>query len=139
MIPSNLLLPHGLSSSKTESKTDPPDKDLIMDQIDELKKLRDGAKDRLETAKRALSETTDGKLVSTLEALIKDLETSPEPPQPPRFSECEETLEELIVHLEFPDGIADVKPTPPPKETNYLEEPMSMDAFLDRLEEMTAG
>ncbi|MDF1811816.1 MAG: hypothetical protein P1V20_06365 [Verrucomicrobiales bacterium] len=103
-----------------------------MDQINELKRLRDDAKVRLDSAKRALAHSKDGKLADTLAALIDDLENSPVPPPPPRFDETDETLDELIIRLEFPEGI------PAQKEpVSYLEEDTTLEVFLQRLDAMT--
>ena len=45
-----------------------------MNQIDQLKALRDEAFARIEAARRAIEESADGKMVNSLDALIKELE-----------------------------------------------------------------
>ncbi len=47
-----------------------------MEQIDQLKSMRDAAKERLEAAIKALEKSPDAKLVNSLTALIDDLEES---------------------------------------------------------------
>ena len=46
-----------------------------MNQIDQLRALRDEAQARIEAARRALEESPDGKMVASLDALIEELET----------------------------------------------------------------
>lgn len=50
-----------------------------MDQYERIKKLRDEAFARVEAAKRAIDESSDGKLVRTLDSLLAELEGTPEP------------------------------------------------------------
>lgn len=53
-----------------------------MDQIDQLKALRDEARARIEAAKRALDESADGKMVASLDSLIEELESTVSSHQP---------------------------------------------------------
>ena len=53
-----------------------------MNQIDRLKALRDEARARIDAAKKALEEGADGRMVASLDELIAELETHPDPHPP---------------------------------------------------------
>lgn len=78
-----------------------------MDHYDRIKKLRDEAFDRVEAAKRAIDESSDGRLVRTLDSLLAELEGPTETtvetvPHEPVLEEDLE-LDQLIAELDRKD------------------------------------
>lgn len=114
-----------------------------MEQIDQLKSMRDAAKERLEAAIKALEQSPDAKLVNSLTALIDDLEESLGLKETPKAAARKKASDDPVTDSGAAKAVegADIEPpealespeesTPAAKADEKDAEPMSLEDSLE--------
>lgn len=103
-----------------------------MNPIERLKAIRTEAWERLEAQRKAIDESSDGKLVATLESMIQEMEQAQTVVNQLPGTVDDLSLDDLIADLETP-----LEPDVEVTGDNYLEAIMSVDRYLSQLAAMT--